>query len=324
MKRQFKHKVTGITGELESGHLHFQRCSGNMCSSESISEVFVLGSSDWEEVVVKEYEILMYLNPDNGETFTFVAKNRVYGSKGSERTLHYAKYFYKVYSIKRLSDGKVFTVGDYVRPKDFPSSWHNCKIEDFKLIEEELIFNIVQGHSRSVYRIEGWKSFETIKPLFKAQDGDVYEGDSWFYVTDKNPEKGVRRTNTLEYRGTNPSKTTLFKYEQNAIDYLHTLKPLFKTVKNEGIYEGSEYWVINTATWSRPWHKKAKARTQIASTWVLFLTEVDAQEWAIMNKPCLSINEIAQVYKTANHYNSYKKEYSKQGQQLRWLVNRKL
>lgn len=49
--RKFKHKQTGIIGTLQKDqHVHFERCSGNVCAHESLYKTFVINCSDWEEI----------------------------------------------------------------------------------------------------------------------------------------------------------------------------------------------------------------------------------------------------------------------------------
>lgn len=53
--KKYIHKKTGVIGELkEDCHVHFKRCSGNVCSLESIHMDFVVESNDWEEINKEE------------------------------------------------------------------------------------------------------------------------------------------------------------------------------------------------------------------------------------------------------------------------------
>ena len=52
--KKYIHRNTKVIGELkEDCHVHFQRCYGNVCSSENMHMDFVINSNDWEEL--KEY-----------------------------------------------------------------------------------------------------------------------------------------------------------------------------------------------------------------------------------------------------------------------------
>ena len=48
---RYRHKELGIIGvEKEDGHLHYERCYGNMCSVESIHMDFIRNGVDWENL----------------------------------------------------------------------------------------------------------------------------------------------------------------------------------------------------------------------------------------------------------------------------------
>lgn len=49
--KKYKHKRTGVIGTVKDDfHLHYERCSGNLCSVESIPMCFVDESNDWIEL----------------------------------------------------------------------------------------------------------------------------------------------------------------------------------------------------------------------------------------------------------------------------------
>jgi hypothetical protein len=107
--KTFKHKVTGIVGTLkEDGHLHFERGNGCVVALEHIWGGFIENSSDWEEVIEKEWEILSFLNPGNQKIYNTDIITIDYNSRDLD---YYLKYYY-INSVKRLSDGIVFSVGD--------------------------------------------------------------------------------------------------------------------------------------------------------------------------------------------------------------------
>ena len=61
--KKYIHRNTKVIGELkEDCHVHFQRCYGNVCSSENMHMDFVINSNDWEEL--KEPDAL-FITEDN-------------------------------------------------------------------------------------------------------------------------------------------------------------------------------------------------------------------------------------------------------------------
>lgn len=86
----------------------------------------------------------------------------------------------------------------------------------------------------------------------------------------------------------NPSK-----YHMNLISLRHVL-PLFKTEDGIDIYSGDTYWLINYKNWTIPgtWTNIAGDKTQLNTYHKAFISEKNANEYIIMNKPILSINDV--------------------------------
>lgn len=131
----------------------------------------------WQEIVEKDYEILSFGFKDGFD--------RVLNEKGfylridsENNTLSLDKMLtlitipnqYFIKSVKRLSDGEIFTIGDIIGNK-------YCKIYDFIINVDGLLLTGVTGN-------ETRKSLNILKkikqPLFTSEDGvDIFEGDSY-------------------------------------------------------------------------------------------------------------------------------------------------
>lgn len=190
----------------------------------------------WEKVEEKEYEILSLINSKKGGCNILTDKSNI--NSWSEG---YGKNIWTIYSIKRLSDGEVFTVGD--------------KVIDTKFAENRLII-IRQFANMSYYFIKhdfGFSYLSCVKkvkePLFTSEDGvDVYYGDKYYVAYDNNYEQ-------KEWR--------------------------FK------IYEADSADECSDLDLSDPYIHR-------------FSTKEKAQEYVIMNRPCLSIKEIAPIIGRCN------------------------
>jgi hypothetical protein len=167
----------------------------------------------WEEVIEKDYEILSYIK--KGSTTCTTTKRR--GGENHEE-------FWNIYSVKRLSDGEVFTIGDTVR----------------------------------MYEHGPIKTIETIT--------------------------------------TNSIRSTLkqgvwFTYNSGSSHMDHAIKqkqPIYLTHDGKYIFEGDTYWCVNTAPhlWSL-WEQTLKQNTQLTKGVLAFLTEEEAKNYIIENKPSL-------------------------------------
>lgn len=130
----------------------------------------------WQKVVEKDYEIYsyrglytqsiyrlhtsgMYVN-ENGVSMDFKQKNW--------------KQAYSIHSLKRLSDGEVFTVGDNILHKN-PVSNRKGQIKYFEIVSDKIFVHTNSFNTPLVYiELDN-------KHLFTTDDGvDIYVGDVYF------------------------------------------------------------------------------------------------------------------------------------------------
>lgn len=198
----------------------------------------------WEEIVEKDYEILSFKQDSKcSDLWTKFSHGWCRNSNGEAVTYPYTDdeilnnhltngIKYNIHSVKRLSDGEIFTVGDNVN-----YSYNNEKnqtitkkyiIEKIYFIEKERVsFYVGEGLSLGLNSIK-----KVIQPLFTTEDGvDIYEGDKLSTVLLDTME--LYTVNGLAGSNTTPSEN--FKY---------------------------------------------------------FSTKKAAEEYVLMNKPCLSINDL--------------------------------
>jgi hypothetical protein len=172
----------------------------------------------WEEIVEKDYEILSLVsserNPQHKKGCKFL-HNKDYKFKNMHPT-----EFWDIHSVKRISDNKIFTIGD---------SYEDLIIEK--------MFMSVAGDILTTYKPK------IKQPLFTTEDGvDIFDYSDSFYWIRKDTLKLCERM-TL-----NTSHSVFFQYEPK--------KELY------------------------------------------FSTKEKAEEYILMNKPCLSINEITNLTET--------------------------
>lgn len=124
----------------------------------------------WEEIVEKDYEILSIRGNLTGQVYSTDDLPDLEGQYLS------CKGKSVIWSVKRLSDGEVFTVGDKVK--------HTIKcgtfiIEEFMLCKDNYIRVLHKNGSSAL------KYFETVEEcLFTTEDGvDIYDGDMCWCVS---------------------------------------------------------------------------------------------------------------------------------------------
>jgi hypothetical protein len=103
----------------------------------------------------------------------------LYGNKkggNSAETILNSKHH--IHSIKRLSDGEIFTIGDKITGK----SKYNCTINIIELNPNcnQIMFNRLD-EGIDLVNAKHYK-----QPLFKTEDGvDIFEGMSFYYVCEE-------------------------------------------------------------------------------------------------------------------------------------------
>ncbi len=131
----------------------------------------------WELVVEKDYEILSFSNDENliwtkAIDGRFDAKWQMYRPTEEDSLKEPG---ITIHSIKRKSDGQIFTVGDDVLSK-------TCGVPN-KILSIELINNKIRLYPRnSFYNLEDISKVK--QKLFTTEDGvDIFEGDRFYRVT---------------------------------------------------------------------------------------------------------------------------------------------
>jgi len=145
----------------------------------------------WQKVEEVDYEILSFKNINSGSLVELHSNNLycckesgTYKGIGVQTKEHCInKDSLSIFSVKRLSDGEVFTIGDYFNFKNQPHTL-NQKIKEFSISSEK-------GFKNGIYILyeNGFGHIDTIiktkTPLFTTEDGvEIFEGDSfsWFCI----------------------------------------------------------------------------------------------------------------------------------------------
>ena len=227
MNKQYRHKTTKELVEYDSYHMCYRHLH-NRLNLIHIPKEWIESSSDWEEIISKDYEILS-LNIHDTRISSMVGCGIEYIKSLLNDRLT------KIHSIKRLSDGEIFTIGDKVNLgyspdkivtiKSFQAEKNSCYIQ----YNESQPFQIFRG----IHLISKAK-----QPLFTTEDG--------IEIFDKNHKLFEVILNNFHLHVNIPSIAC-----NNHLD-----------IRNDGFPSK------------------------------VFSTKEAAEEYIIMNKPCLSLNDI--------------------------------
>jgi len=188
----------------------------------------------WEKIEEKDFEILSYYMPGFYKDSTHHVKKAGF----FRNTQFGGNSEWHIYSVKRVSDGEIFTIGDSIK-----------------------YYHTNDKYPKKIISISFGKD---LKLYFRSQDS------------------------------LGNSETTINNLE-------HIKKPkLFTTIDGKDIYEGDKWWFIHL--YENPGLGNGKTWISQESTGIKlnlcnvaikrFSTKEKAEEYVLMNKPCLSINDV--------------------------------
>jgi hypothetical protein len=259
----------------------------------------------WQEVIEKDYEILSYKSISEAiwtENEKGLWINNIDRVKFSINALLH-DLIVKIHSVKRLSDGKIFTIGDKVTFKNI-----NSTIKSFRLEIEALYVDFESGNGVSIKYVEKSK-----QPLFTTEDDvDIFENVRYYWVFKTNIFDAAAKENSG-----NNSTRKYFSTEQAAQNYINSKKVLFTTEDGVDVFENKDFNCVNQHLY-RFIEKGIRAKS-LGEHIKIFSTKEAAEEYVLMNKPCLSILEIHKLLLSAGVGLSSKKE-----KELREIVKQKI
>lgn len=188
---------------------------------------------DWEVIAYKDIEAITDI-PD---------ADIIYSTHGKRWFMATQKNF-PIHSVRRLSDGEVFSLGDCVALR-----FHNpCKIISFEIVGGGTTMyvggNFVYDNvfqNEDLMDISKISSSKERKPLFHDTLGNaVYEGDEYVYWVLEgswNIEKGK----TNEYYKNHNEKWKVFKNESAAKGYVFAHRPILSYEDVKSIFGGRDF-----------------------------------------------------------------------------------
>lgn len=176
----------------------------------------------WEEIIEKDYEILSF---NTGAFYNFIAELQNNGTYNGTSKSHAFEQLsngrWTIQSIKRLSDGQIFTIGDIVTER--MSDKTNVTIKRFNIHSNKLIVEVSKYSLNTTVELIFLNKVK--EPLFTTEDGvDIYEGD---YCSHVNISDLTKRARTSYNTGNsyNPKITKYFSTEEAAEEYILMNKP---------------------------------------------------------------------------------------------------
>lgn len=203
MKRKFKLVKTypgspelGVIAEYKDEFLLYSL--NKSCTNMMLIEHIENNPEFWEEIVEKDYEILSFALKNAYKLETSIRFKNKWGLFPSEDTFEEAEHSrnnefseevllkdkdYYIHSIKRLSDGEIFTIGDKIQNGE-AAKLLDITIKNFDVNDEYLV--ITTSGSSKLKSIEHRK-----QPILTTEDGvDIFEGDPYTFIWVQSPARG--------------------------------------------------------------------------------------------------------------------------------------
>jgi len=248
--KKYKHKQTGDIAELVN-------TSGYKLNKSTIGLIpiqYIENSSDWEEIKEKQWEIMSFIVTENinlipkGTIATRCLKDsNIFKNKKvflvSEQSKYLEHPYWKIHSVKRLSDSKLFTLGDRIKGDLGVSEITKFELDDASdsgmiVYAKDYIF----GTKSCSYTTACLSYIKLDESLFKTEDGkDIYEGDVYYFLVDNVDfeivENKARKNSHYENDG-----TERFSTKKAAENYIICNKPClsFNDVWNMTINKSSD------------------------------------------------------------------------------------
>jgi hypothetical protein len=230
----------------------------------------------WEKVVEKEYEIVSVLVRTSERHIERTVDN--HDSGGYILSLINCDGN-SIHSIKRLSDNVVFTVGDLILRNNT-----SIRLETIELGSLWMSGVVINKNTK----FSGGECLKTLKkaktPLFKTEDGVyLYKGDKFYFTDGKSFSEGRAMSSDIK------SKLKNFSTEEKAKDYIKSKKVLFKSFDGVDLYAGDKYCQITDRF--QVVECVAFDENNFDGSLIIFSTKEKAEEYILMNKPFLSLND---------------------------------
>ena len=186
----------------------------------------------WEEVIEKDYEILKLISSENNPNHKKGSK--ILDNKDYKFKNMYPTEYWDIYSIKRLSDNEIFTLGDISEFGEIIGFLYDDKLNK--------IFSQTKNSERSCVLQFLIKNKQL---LFITEDGvDIFESNIYYRVTNTSkvlfdkPSKYKASIMNQYINNKYPKEHITFSTKEKAEDYILLNKPVLS------LNDVSNSWVI--------------------------------------------------------------------------------
>lgn len=210
----------------------------------------------FEEIIEieKNYEVLSYKHKNTGHTISKRKNGLFLSSVNTENIGYFCESNYinspnhEIYSIRRISDGEIFTIGDKIIHKN-PVRYPIGIITKLETVSDCIFVetnNYENGFNTNISLVNKFIK----KPLFTTEDNvEIFEGNIYYYVDISNIHNSwiVKNDKAISIINYNNNDIKIFSTKEATEDYIIMNKPcislqeiLDKAYLNKPIYKLKE------------------------------------------------------------------------------------
>lgn len=199
-----------------------------------------------------------------------------------------------------LGTNDFLVCGKRFNPSEFPEFWQEIVEKDYEILEIQGKYGSISSYKKQYDEDLKDKSIYKIKRL---SDGEIFTiGDEIkINLCEKRIKKFEIKNNDLiiwfhSLFFSEDKKLIKDKPGNCCSDYIHNIEkikqPLFTTEDGVDIFEGDTVWHTNLNTNKKPYSSIVEYIEPFTPVKGLFSTKEKAEEYIIMNKPCLSLKDV--------------------------------
>jgi len=250
-------------GSLELGTIVSRKCTTDIWKGTTYYETY---PEFWQEVIEKDYEIVSQVTKYNPLDD--------YKASGT-----------KIHSVKRLSDGEIFTVGDLITGHSHTDA---RAIEEIKIRYDGSIgLEQKHGSTELIY------ATKAKNPIFLTHDGkDIFAGDKvWWVRKDSSYYDSLISVPWMQFYS---NLNAYFLTEEAALNYINKNKVLFTTEDGVDIKHGDTYYFVDT-DFNINTSKANFQAVAMSDEKKYFSTVEEAHEYVMQNVKALSIKDFWEI-----------------------------